>query len=131
MKYNIINFNKSDVKNILVISLFVFIIFYGFAEYRAIIDGVKIKISGINDGLTYQSNILKISGSAYRAKELLINGSPTLTEVDGKFNADLVLQNGYNVVTVTAVDKFNKKSERVYKVYNNNVDAVSTALLTK
>lgn len=131
MKYNIINFNKSDVKNILFISLFVFIIFYGFAESKAIIDGVKIKISGISNGFTYKDNILKISGSAYHAKELYLNGSPILTEVNGDFNTDLVLQNGYNVVTVTAVDKFNKKSEQVYKVYNNNVDAVSTALLTK
>lgn len=123
-----INFHKNDIKKVLVISFFAFIIFYGYTESRGLIDGVKIKISGLSDGASYKDNVIQISGMALRAKELLINGSPTFTEVNGNFNADLVLQNGYNVITVTAIDKFDKKSEEVYKVWGN-VENVSTAML--
>ncbi len=110
------------------IGLFVFIVAYSIFQTRSLAKGVDLLVSGITDGEIFNGSILTLSGQATHAKHIKINGREILVDQNDNFSEELVLSPGYNIITVEAEDKFDKKTGETYRVFYKEDSAKATAL---
>lgn len=110
------------------IGLFVFIVFYAFFQTRSLARGVDLVVKGISDGAIFEGNILNLTGQATHAKHIRINDREILVDKDNNFSDELVLSPGYNIITIEAEDKYDKKTEASYRVFYKEDSSKATAL---
>ncbi len=99
------------------VSLF-FIIIVVFAFFRSynIVFGLKIRDVNIVDGSRALDDTLHITGNAKNAVNLAINGRTISINHAGDFNETIALLSGYNIINITAKDKFGYVDEKNYKL---------------
>lgn len=78
--------------------------------------GPDIQISTLSDGATLHEAMIRISGKARYTKDLMIDGAVLPTAPDGSFDEKLVLNPGYNVIAVSAKDRFGTTRHTTYSV---------------
>ncbi len=110
----------TDIKKIIkIVSLsvfFIFIIVYAFVTSKDLIYGVKITNVNIVDGAKMTESILKVNGNAKNAINLTLNGREISIDQQGNFEETIALLMGYNVINITALDKFGNVDEKNYKL---------------
>ncbi len=107
---------KKIIKNTLIIGFIFFLVSYTIKNTRLISGGIDLQIEGIENGKIYNDGTLQITGNAKRAKHLLVNGREVSLNQDGDFVDYLVLLPGYNIVTVSAEDKFGKITKQIFDI---------------
>ena len=83
--------------------------FYQAADYR---QGASISIDSPQDGFVTDRQMIEITGSAERVAYLSLNGRQIYTDRSGNFSEQLLLADGYNIITIAAEDDFNRHSEK-------------------
>ena len=114
------NTGKRLLKFIGLTLLFVIIIGYGIWKGRDLLFGIQLTIYGIQNNETVKTPVLNVSGLAYHAVAITIDGRTVSVEEDGRWQDTIALLNGYNIVSVSAKDKFNRI---VTKTFTVNYDA--------
>lgn len=107
---------KKIIKNTLIIGFIFFIVAYAIKNTRLISGGIDLQIQGIENGKIYKDGTLQITGNAKRAKHLLVNGREVSLNQEGDFVDYIVLLPGYNIVTVSAEDKFGKITRQIFDI---------------
>ncbi|KKQ06565.1 MAG: hypothetical protein US18_C0037G0002 [Parcubacteria group bacterium GW2011_GWB1_36_5] len=111
------NTSAKKILKITILSIFfLLIISYAFFRSQDLILGVKIKNVNIIDGTKVADNIIKITGNAENTTNLTLNGREISINKDGDFNETFVLLLGYNVINITAQDKFGYVDEKNYQL---------------
>jgi hypothetical protein len=77
---------------------------------------------------TPSSPLVTIKGKAERIAYLHLNGRQIYTDPDGTFKESLLLSPGYNIITVSAKDKFNRTTEKRLELI---LPTTNTDLLTR
>lgn len=95
-------------------------LFFVGSRFYPMLTKINIDTASIKDGETVNGGIVKIFGNAKRATNLYINGKSTSVTKGGEFEDAIALPNGYNIVTITAVDKFGKVSSETMRVSIKN-----------
>ncbi len=110
----------TDVKKILKIAsltiFFLFIVIYGFSRSQDLIFGIKIKNVNIVEGAKVVNNIIEVAGNAENAINLTLNGREITIDEKGNFNETIALLPGYNIINITAKDKFGYVDQKNYKL---------------
>jgi hypothetical protein len=89
----------------LAISLFVGSIFYyAYYQSRNVLAGPRVVISTPQNGENVTTSLLRIAGVATRAKELTIDGRGIFVDLQGNFDEELLLADGYNIIEIVAKD---------------------------
>ena len=96
--------------------LFLFIISYSIFQTKAISRGVTLNIANIKDGEVSSSGILTLTGTALHATYLSVNNKEIVVDEKNGFSEELVLSDGYNIITIEAKDKFGKATEKSFRV---------------
>jgi len=60
---------------------------------------------------------LVIEGVAKNAVFISINGRPITVDTAGSFKEKVILQNGYNDITIFANDRFRREEQELVRVY--------------
>ena len=60
--------------------------------------------------------MIKIAGAAKNIKSISLDDRPIFIDEAGSFSEKLLLSNGYNVIKISAWDKFNKKTDKLIEV---------------
>ena len=111
---------QNNTKKILQISsLFIFFILiaiYAFWGSHSLIFGVKIKDVNIVDGEKINQSVVEVMGNAKNATNLTLNGREISINAIGDFRETIALQTGYNIINITAKDKFEYVDEKNYKL---------------
>ena len=98
---------------------FVLLVAYFIFGAQSYILGPEIYITQPSNGVTVNDPFLVMKGNVSRAALLWINGQSIIADKNGVFEESLLLSKGYNIIGVTAKDKFgryvNKKLEIVLK----------------
>ncbi len=81
-----------------------------------IIHGPRINVSTIINGGSVTEPMIRISGTASFTQELIINGKKLALSPDGSFGENLVLNPGYNIISVQGSDRFGKKTDQMYAI---------------
>ncbi len=98
------------------LSLFLGLIFFIGYNVLGIFSSPKLKIITPEDGtITYQRQ-LNIKGITDLESEVFINNRAILLEQDGEFSANLDLQSGLNLITITAKKKYSRQREIELKI---------------
>lgn len=103
------------LRTILGISLMTVIGFVGTKLYP-IIHGPSINVSTLINGGVVHEPMVKVSGIAAFTKELVINGKALPLSPDGIFDEKIVLNPGYNVITVSGSDRYGTSNIQTYSM---------------
>jgi hypothetical protein len=95
---------------------FFFIMIFALSNTRLLSRGVYLSINGIEDGMIYTQSVLNVVGNAKRSAHLTVNGREVTINQSGEFSDTLVLLPGYNIIRISAEDKFGKKTEQIFEV---------------
>lgn len=96
--------------------LFLLIAIFVFFNSRNIIFGIKIRNVNIVDNQKFTGSILKITGNAKNALFISLNDREISVDQKGNFEETIALLPGYNVIEISAKDKFGNSDEKNYKV---------------
>jgi cytoskeletal protein RodZ len=114
---------KFFVIGIVAVSVFL-TFFYLYRELNIFISVPQLVIIEPQDGSTVADNAIQISGTTEKDAQLFINNQPVLVNQDGKFSESIGLQNGSNAITVKAVNRFDKESNKTVSINSTYVNDV-------
>ena len=77
---------------------------------------MKIKDVNIVDGEKINQSVVEVMGNAKNATNLTLNGREISINAIGDFRETIALQTGYNIINITAKDKFEYVDEKNYKL---------------
>ncbi len=78
--------------------------------------GSPLAVTTVSDGTTLSTPFLSVTGIAKHARELLINGRSVAIDRTGRFEDQVLLSPGYNIVEVAQRDQFGKSRVKTYHV---------------
>ena len=81
-----------------------------------LVHGPAINLGTLSDGASVADPMIRIAGKALYTKDLAVNGNPLPLSPDGSFDDKLVLNPGYNVISLQARDRFGKVSNHDYEI---------------
>src|SRR3989338_9888748 len=104
-------------------SLFLFLILgYSFYQSRSLITGPLITINEPENGSTVTRQLVTIAGAAKNINKITLDDRPIYVDESGAFSEKLLLSEGYNIIKISAWDKFSKKTEKTIElVYRQKV----------
>lgn len=105
------------VATLSILALFIFIFYYAYFRTKDIVRGVKIDTVNIADGQTYTESYLPITGVAKNASVIALDGREISVSQSGEFADALLLLPGYNIISLSAKDKFGHEVAKNYQVY--------------
>lgn len=97
--------------------LCVLIVGYGIWISRDLLFGITSRVSGITDGMATTESLISLEGRARRAGKVTLNGRMVAIDQKGSWTDTIALLPGYNVITITATDKFSRTKAASYRVY--------------
>lgn len=102
-----------------IMSGFVLLAAYFIFGAQSYILGPELHINQPPNGATVNDSFMVIKGNVSRAALLWVNGQSVVADKNGAFEENLLLSKGYNIIGLTAKDKFgryvNKKLEIVLR----------------
>lgn len=109
----------------IICTLFFSAVIFGYAYFkaRAYLEGPQIALTLPYDGQTVTDPLLSIVGKAAHASVLILNGRKISVDTTGDFKEDMLLYPGYNIVTLEATDRFEKKIKKQLKIVYQEKEA--------
>ncbi len=96
---------------------------YFLFQARYLISGPQITLLNKPDAVQNERQIT-LRGLASNITEIYLNGRAIVTNEDGVFSENVVLENGYTIVRIDAVDLYGRETHEewpfVYKVYKED-----------
>jgi len=109
--------NDKKILQIVILSAFFLLIaIYSIFRSHYLIVGVQIKDVNIQDGSKLNTNVVELTGNAKNAIDLTLNGREISINQNGDFNETFALLPGYNIINITAKDKFGYVDEKNYRL---------------
>ncbi|OGF34192.1 hypothetical protein A2482_03705 [Candidatus Falkowbacteria bacterium RIFOXYC2_FULL_48_21] len=102
--------NPRTLKYLIIISLSAAIVVYLGFEVNRIISPPMVEIFSPADDLTTENGQVTIAGQTEKEVSVQINDQPLLIDQDGRFTLTLNLQNGLNIVKISARKKHSKET---------------------
>ena len=96
----------------LIIAALVLIAGYGLFEARRIIAGPELAIDSPIDGSATSTSLVTVSGRVKNISFLTINGHAASADEQGRFVYRYSPPVGYTVATVSATDRFGRRTEK-------------------
>lgn len=107
-------YRDSKLIRIVLIVFFLLVAAYAYYEFRGLLYGPSISISG--RVMEVSEPLVTIEGDATRIARLSMNGQDIPVTEDGKFSEPYVLARGYNRIVLVASDKYGKSTERAIEI---------------
>ncbi|MFA6340668.1 MAG: hypothetical protein WCX27_00290 [Candidatus Paceibacterota bacterium] len=105
------------ILKIVTITLLVLLLFgYTGYEIQKVMFGPRIEILSPKNGATVSDPLILISGVAKNIKEISLDDRKIFIDEAGNFKEEMLISHGYNVFSIKASDKFDRKIERIIEV---------------
>lgn len=88
------------------------VLIYGLFRSRDFLEGPSIVIESPENGATLNQALLSINGQAKHIAFITLNDRQIFVDESGALSEELLLQHGYNVISIKATDRFNRKVEK-------------------
>jgi hypothetical protein len=96
------------IKIIAIFFIIAFLGVYFVRQSKFYLFGPQINIKYPENGTTLNSSLITVSGEVFNAVSLFVNGNQVLSDTFGDFETDLLLADGYNIISFEAKDKFGR-----------------------
>jgi len=107
---------KHSLNPLLVVAFVGVIAFYAYYQSRAIIEGPSIVVETPRNGVTSTTSLISILGSVKHAREITLQGRPIFINLKGQFSEQLLLMDGYNIITLVAKDTEGRVEKKIIEV---------------
>jgi len=105
------------IKVIAIVLSLLAVVSYILFNSRIFIAGPKIDIKSPENGaLIEDSALIHVEGQAQNIAYLWFNSRSIYTDENGNFKESLLLHPGYNIIQISAKDKFNRKTTETLEV---------------
>ncbi len=109
---------KTVLRGILIVLTVLIILGYAYFRTQDYLGGPQVTILTPQNGETTHDPLLTIQGQTKNIADITLNDRKIFTDKKGIFKEEILLHCGYNIITVTATDKFNKEiKKRIEIVY--------------
>lgn len=89
---------------------------YSYFVLEDFVRGPRIMLSSPENGTSTTTPVVAIVGRAVHVSNLTINDDTAPLDLDGNFYRRLILAPGYNIMKVTAMDRYKRTVEEVVEV---------------
>jgi len=110
---------RIKIKYFLVAIFLTLVISYGLYQMRGLINGPQIIVDAPIDGSSSSSSLVTIRGRAEQVTKLFLNGEKLTTDHMGRFESQLLLANGYNIIQLNGEDRFGRQVEKKLELVLN------------
>jgi hypothetical protein len=110
-----------------------FIVGYTLFQAQNILNGPIVALRIPQEGRGAQNEVAEIRGEAKNVTSITFNDRTIYTDKNGNFTEKFVLYEGYNVVKVSAKDKFGRTTEKTVELVfekPNGSDSGSLSVIT-
>ena len=104
------------IKIALVVILGISIVVYAFYQARNLIQGPTIAVNYPENGSLIASPLVVIEGVASNISSIQLNDSTIFVDEEGFFKEKLVLSPGYNIIKLSASDRFGREKEKILQL---------------
>lgn len=89
---------------------------YSYYQTRGYLRGPLLELTEpINNSTHYESNV-KIKGNAKNISYISMNGRQIFTDPSGNFEERILLSKGYNIISISTKDKYERKNQKTLKL---------------
>ena len=107
------------IRGLLVILAVGFVFFYTLYQARSLIEGPRTEITSPSDGARVLEPVVEVRGGSAHVARIFFNDSPIFIDDKGNFRELFALSKGYNIVKVSAEDRFGRKEEKMLHLILN------------
>lgn len=107
-------YRESRFTKTILTAFFLIVLGYAYFEGRGLLYGPTISVE--SRVMEVDKPFITIEGTARRIASLSMNGHTIPVTEDGAFSEPYLLTPGYNKITLTASDRYNKSTERVIEI---------------
>ena len=102
----------------ILITLGIVAIAFAYAYYQAqnIINGPSFTLDPVSDISRATNPVIHIAGTAQHTSELFLDNRKIFMDEDGHFEEVVLLSDGYNIIELSAYDRFDRMSTRELSV---------------
>jgi hypothetical protein len=118
------------LKTLIFIGFFVLLFLFAFSRAYNMLYGPRIVIDSPRDGVLLDANVLTVRGTIKNAALIHLNGRKIFTDAKGSFNEDVVLQDGLNIFSLSARDRFGREKEELLHIVHHNNEAAELSLVS-
>jgi hypothetical protein len=118
--------SQNIVRNLSIFLVVLIVVGYTIFNFRVFIAGPQIIFKSPANGSLAEKNLVEISGVAKNISSISMNDRQIFVNEFGDFKENILLHPGYNVVTVKASDKFNRKAENKLEIVYNGQAITAT-----
>ena len=90
---------------------------YGLTEGWPLLRGPQLAIASPQNGASYSSGIVTVSGSATNTSLLTLDGADLIPTEHGNFSTTLTFPRGGTILTFVAVDRFGRRITRTREIF--------------
>ncbi|MEK9201514.1 MAG: hypothetical protein AAB944_00930 [Patescibacteria group bacterium] len=99
-----------------------FFLLYIFYQGKSIIEGPLISIQSPINGATITSSLIEVRGISDNIARISLNDRPIFIDEEGFFKEKILLSPGYNIIKLTAADKFGRVKEQILELIYRDYD---------
>lgn len=103
---------------------------YVYLQSKEYLRGPVVTLEEPTNGALSTTSRIQLLGTAKNVSFLTLNGRQIFTDERGRFRESLLLQNGYNIMTLEAKDRFGHvKTRRLELVYKPELKQATSTLI--
>ncbi len=99
-----------------------FFLLYIFYQGKNIIEGPLISIQSPINGATITSSLIEVRGISDNIARISLNDRPIFIDEEGFFKEKILLSPGYNIIKLSAADKFGRVKEQILELIYRDYD---------
>lgn len=112
---------RQTLKIALFVLVSVTIIIYSYVQTKNLIIGPKIAITSPQNGSTVTDPLITLLGTSKNISKISVNDRPILVDQRGNFRDELVVQIGYNIISIKGSDRFGKEKEVTLEIVRQEI----------
>lgn len=101
---------RTVVQSFVIAVMLILLIGYVIFQSRFLLLGPQVVLKTEHPTHTNQRTVT-LHGEAYNITHLWLNDRPIFTNADGQFKEALILENGYTIATLRAVDRYGRTTK--------------------
>jgi Glucodextranase, domain B len=88
--------------------ILIVVVLYGLHEAWPLISGPQLSLSSPQNGESFDTNFITISGTAVHTQAVSLDDGPLLIDQKGHFESTLTLPSGGAILTISGTDRFGR-----------------------
>ncbi len=107
---------KLLIKTSALLIIIVLVIGYSYYQARSFLTGPSITILSPQSGAALKDALVDINGRAENISHIALNDRPISIDEEGTFREKLLLSPGYNIMEITAEDRFGRGTTEILEL---------------